>query len=119
MVRVFLAVSVLLIPSVQAAEFSGDYLLQVCATDQEGKELSPGSHVACQAYIAGIIDYHKLTRSLGTAPGVDFCVPDDVDLYDVQSKVFLHLAKNKHEQGPFIAAPAVALALHNSYPCKN
>jgi hypothetical protein len=104
--------------SARAANFSGDYLLQMCASDEQGRELSPGSHIACQAYIAGILDYHSVLKTLGTAPSVDFCVPDDVGLNEVQKKVTAYLFRNKHEQGPFIASPAVALALFQAYPCK-
>ncbi len=107
----------LCMPPVRAAEFSGDYLLQVCASDKDGKELSPGSHIACQAYIAGILDYHNLISSLGTAPSLEFCVPEGTSLYEIQRKVVRHLFRNKQDQGPFIAAPAVALALFNAYPC--
>ena len=101
----------------KAAEFSGDYLLQVCSSNKEGKEFSPGSHTACQAYISGIIDYHRLMRSMGAGPGIDFCVPEGTSLYKIQHNIFKYLYQNHHEQGPFIAAPAVALALHKSYPC--
>ena len=113
-----LCVFVLALPA-QAARFSGDYLLQVCASDKDGKELSPGGHIACQAYISGILDYHSVMKSLGTLPGgVDFCVPETENLNQVQQKVLSHVYRNKHEQGPFIAAPAVTMALFNSYPCK-
>ncbi|MCC6597684.1 MAG: hypothetical protein IT559_02720 [Alphaproteobacteria bacterium] len=111
------ALSVLSVPPAQAARFSADYLLQVCGMDSAGRELSPGSHIACQAYIAGILDYHNLIRSLGAAPSVDFCVPEETGLYEVQSKVVSYLLRNRHEQGPFIAAPGVALALFQAYPC--
>ena len=117
----FLFVSLLIAlgAQAQAARFSGGYLLQVCSFDAQGAELSPGSHVACQAYIAGILDYHALIRSMGVAPSVDFCVPEGESLYDIQKQVVGYLVRNKQEQGPFIAAPGVALALFNAYPCKN
>jgi len=102
----------------QSARFSGSYLLQVCGVDEQGNELTPGGHIACQAYIAGILDYHNLIRSLGAAPAVDFCVPDGADLNEVQARISRYLAENRHEQGPFIAAPGVALGLFESYPCK-
>lgn len=101
----------------QAARFSGDYLLQVCASDKNGKELSPGSHIACQAYVAGILDYHSLMRSLGAAPSLDFCVPEEENLYEIQGKVVSYIYRNRHEQGPFIASPGVAMALYQAYPC--
>lgn len=116
-VSLILSLLVLSVP-VNAARFSGDYLLQVCAADQGGKETVPGGHIACQAYIAGILDYHNLIRSLGTAPSVDFCVPESATLNEVHNKVRSYIYKNHHEQGPFIASPGVALALYQAYPCK-
>lgn len=93
--------------------------MQVCASDKSGNEISPGGHIACQAYIAGILDYHSVMKSLGVLPGgVDFCVPEGEGLYDIQSKVMSYVYRNKHEQGPFIASPAVTMALFNAYPCK-
>ncbi|HOO81333.1 MAG TPA: Rap1a/Tai family immunity protein [Alphaproteobacteria bacterium] len=105
-------------PSVQAARFSGDYLLQVCGSDEQGKELLPGGHIACQAYISGVMDYHNLIRSLGAAPSVDFCVPEGTPLKEIHQKVWGYIASHHHEQGPFIAAPGVALGLFSAYPCE-
>jgi len=101
----------------RAANFSGNYLLHVCASDKAGKEIVPGGHIACQSYIAGIMDYHTLIRSMGAAPGVDFCIPDDADLYTIQRKVISYIYKNRSLHAQFIASPAVALALYNAYPC--
>lgn len=101
-----------------AAQFSGDYLLRLCLTDKNGKEVVPGGSTACQGYIAGILDYHNLQKSLGTAPEtVNFCVPDDVDMSLLQKMVTLYLIKNR-QHASFTAAPAVALALYQYYPCK-
>ena len=36
------------------ALISGAYLLEVCKRGQNGQELVPGGHTACQAYIAGL-----------------------------------------------------------------
>lgn len=101
-----------------AAQFSGSYLLHVCGSDLNNKELAPGGHIACQAYIAGLLDYHNLLRTLGTAPSIDFCVPKKTELDKLQKQVFSYVFKNRHQHGSFTAAPAVALALHNTYPCK-
>ena len=103
---------------VKAAQFSGQYLMSMCASDAEGKELVAGGHITCQAYIAGIMDYHSLLKSLGTAPGIDFCIPDDATLNQVQSKVQSYVLRHRKQHSSFIAAPGVALGLHNSYPCK-
>jgi len=104
---------------VDAARFSGDYLLQVCGSNEQGEELVSGGYIACQGYIAGVLDYHNLIRSLGTAPSVDFCVPETATMKDIQQKILRHMLENHHEQGPFIASPAVALALFSAYPCRN
>ncbi|MCB9978858.1 MAG: hypothetical protein H6862_04565 [Rhodospirillales bacterium] len=101
----------------RAREFSGAYLLQMCASAESGAELVPGGHIACQSYIAGVIDYHVLLRSLGTAPSIDFCIPDSVNLDLIQKVVALYLMRNR-QHAEFVAAPAVSLALYQSWPCK-
>lgn len=101
-----------------AARFSGDYLLQVCASDSAGKEVVAGGHIACQAYISGILDYHNLLKTMGAAQSVDFCVPASATLNTVQKQVFSHVYRNRQQHGQFIAAPGVALALFQHYPCR-
>ena len=105
-------------PKANAAQFSGAYLIHVCGTDAKGKELATGGHIACQAYIAGLLDYHNLLRTLGTAPSIDFCVPQDTNLEKLQTQVFSYVFKNRKQHGSFTAAPAVALGLYQAYPCK-
>ncbi len=100
----------------QAAIFSGAYLMELCTRTVEGTETVKGGHATCQSYIAGIIDYHQLLRSLGTSPSVDFCVPESVKMNDLQDIVWTYLAQNA-ENDQFIAAPAVALALFEAFPC--
>lgn len=107
----------MVLPS-RAAQFSGQYLMSMCASDEQGAEVTPGGHIACQAYIAGIMDYHSLLKSLGTAPGIDFCVPDDVTLNQVQDRVQSYVLQNRRQHSSFIAAPGVALGLHNAFPCE-
>ncbi len=92
--------------------------MKVCAFNEDGSEIIKGGHIACQGYIAGVIDYHNLISSLGTAPSIDFCVPREADLANVHIRVYKYLRENRHEQGPFNAAPGVALALYKAYPCK-
>jgi hypothetical protein len=70
----------------------------------------------CLGYIAGVIDYHVVMQSLGTNPSTNFCLPPDVLLEQAAIEVLAYLAQ-KPEQGAFIAAPAVALALNRVYPC--
>ncbi len=103
--------------SVNAARFSGAYLLYVCSSDGVGKELVPGGHGVCQSYIAGIVDYHTLIKSLGTAPSVDFCLPKEITMNELHRIVANYLRLNRSQHEDFIAAPAVGLALYNAYPC--
>ncbi len=96
--------------------FSGAYLRDLCASNALGVETVKGGHTACQAYIAGVIDYHDLLRSLGTAPSIDFCVPNTVKMNDIQKAVWQYLQKNQ-QHNAFSASPAVALAMYEKYPC--
>jgi len=98
------------------AFFSGAYLLKLCELDKKGKETVKGGRAACQTYIAGIIDYHKLLRSLDTSPSIDFCVPNTVKLNDLQTLVWTYLSANPQHDA-FNAAPAVSLALYSAYAC--
>ncbi len=102
----------------QTAQFSGKYLLYVCGSNEKGKELVEGGHVACQSYIAGIIDYHTILKSMGSAPGIDFCIPKSAGLTDIQKRVYAYIARRRSQHENFIVAPGVALALNTYYPCK-
>lgn len=103
----------LLFPSntAQAAFVTGGDLLRLCR--METKE----ANESCQGYVAGVVDYHNLIRSLGTAPSVDFCIPEDVSIAQVTDVVLEHLIKYP-EHDNFIAAPAVAMALFLNFPCR-
>lgn len=114
-VGVFLCIAA--IGEAQAAKFSGSYLVHVCGYNEGGGETVEGGHIACQAYIAGVVDYHNLIRSLGSAPSVDFCIPEGVDVPDLQSVVLNYLKRNFANHDQFTAAPGVALALYEKYPC--
>lgn len=100
-----------------AARFTGEYLLRVCGFDENGEELVEGGHIACQAYISGVLDYHNLIRSMGAAPSVDFCVPSEEGLTVLQGKLVDYLLKNREDHKQFIASPGVALAFFEYYPC--
>lgn len=115
-ILLFLCVVSLSAP-VHAARFSGHYLIHVCSSDDNGNELTAGGHVACQAYIAGVLDYHNLIRSMGASPSVNFCVPEDVDLNTLQAKVLSYVRKNRKQHGGFNVSPGVALGLYEAYPC--
>lgn len=99
------------------ALISGEYLYEVCKRDDKGKEVVKGGHTTCQAYIAGLVDYHHLLRSLGTAPSIDICVPNTVKLADLQDIVWQYL-KDNEQHLVFNAAPAVGMALFQVFPCK-
>ncbi|HEY8190973.1 MAG TPA: Rap1a/Tai family immunity protein [Alphaproteobacteria bacterium] len=101
----------------QAARFSGAYLYQICNMDKNGKEIVKGGHTACQAYIAGVIDYHTLLQSMKIAPKIDICIPTNTPSATLHAVVLKYLAKNNtHDE--FVAAPAVTMALYGAYPCK-
>lgn len=111
----------LLLPTFALAQdtsgfFSAAYLQKLCERNAKGKEVVKGGHTACQAYIAGTIDYHKLMKSLGTAPTIDFCVPNTEKMSKLQDIVWVFLKQNG-QHTDFIAAPAVTLALYEYYPC--
>jgi hypothetical protein len=114
----FLAGSCLIFPGhAKSAQISAEYLMHVCSNGRGGREKVEGGDITCQAYIAGVMDYHALLSSLGTSPSVDFCIPSNVELGDLQDIVVDYLHRNPQHTG-FIASPAVALALYEAFPCK-
>ncbi len=94
----------------KAESLAGKTLLEYCGSKDE-KMLN-----RCAGYIQGIIDYHNLTTSLGTAPTVQFCIPQKVTLSQLVLVVHNYLNKNSQHDS-FIASPAVALALFERFPC--
>lgn len=98
-------------------QFSGAYLLHVCEMDAKGREVVKGGHTACQAYITGVIDYHRILQSMKLAPKIDICVPTKTPVVQVHHAVLSYLRRHK-ENDAFIAAPAVTMALYKAYPCK-
>lgn len=96
---------------------SSAYLYEVCKRDPDGKELVPNGSLTCQAYIAGVLDYHNMLQSMGTSPNVDICVPAGVKLKDLQD-IVLHYLHNNSQNDSFVAAPTVTLALHKIFPCQ-
>ncbi len=105
------------VPAHADTQFSGAYLLHVCEMDAKGKEVVKGGHTACQAYITGVIDYHRILQSMKLAPKIDICVPTQTPIAQVHRVVLAYLRKHK-ENDAFIAAPAVTMALYNAFPCK-
>ena len=92
-------------------------LTQLCSFDAQGKELAPSAHASCQSYIAGIVDYQELFKSVGkTSASIDFCLPETLTYTDIQRVVLDYLqAHSTFTNSP--ASSAVAIALHNEYPC--
>ena len=101
----------------QAARFSGKSLLDLCEITPDSQEKIPGGHAACQAYIAGVLDYHAVLQSFKIAPKIDICVPESVTMNQIHAIVLKYLKENTQHDG-FIAAPAVTMALYQAYPCK-
>lgn len=95
----------------RATVMTGDALATMCASKEERDLFS------CQSYIAGIVDYHVLIKGLGTAPSVDFCIPEGVKMNDLRLIVMEYFEGNK-QHSSFVASPAVALALFDAFPCK-
>lgn len=91
--------------------------MALCESDAKGREIVKNGHTACQSYISGVIDYHKLMKTLGTAPTIDFCVPNTEPMKKLQNIVFVYLVRNR-QHSEFVAAPAVTLALYDYYPCR-
>ena len=97
--------------AVNGALMTGKALAVLCSSKEE-KDV-----FACQTYIAGVIDYHRLIRGLGVVPSVDFCLPKDLTMEQVRRIVYNYLIR-RNEHHDFIAAPAVAMSLYQYYPCK-
>lgn len=93
------------------AYMTGRNLSLLCVSETSEDRFS------CQSYIAGVIDYHRLIKSLGTAPSVDFCIPDTVKMAQIKNIVTLYIRQHTEHQD-FIAAPGVAMAMFNAFPCK-
>jgi hypothetical protein len=102
----------------RAALFSGDYLTKICAVNKRGEELVKGGKIACQSYISGVIDYHNMLRSMDLTSNMNFCIPESITLNELQGTVLNYLYRNKKLHRNFVAAPAVAMALFSTYPCR-
>lgn len=78
---------------------------------------NPENRISCGGYIAGIVDYHRLMLTLGTAPTVNFCIPDGLAIEEITDVVLNYLTQNPQHDA-FVAAPAVTLALFRTFPCR-
>ncbi len=101
-----------------AAHFSGEYLYKVCSIDKNGNEIIKGGKIACQSYISGVIDYHNMLRSMDLTSDMNFCIPQDTTLNELQLKVLMYLSERNKLHRKFVAAPAITMALYSFYPCK-
>ena len=97
-------------PAAVGALMTGKTLTLLCRSEEKEDQ------IGCQSYIAGVVDYHHLLRGLGTAPSVNFCLPDKLSMQQMKTIVTRYiLTRTEHQD--FIASPAVAMALYNAYPC--
>lgn len=94
-------------------------LTQLCSYGPNGKETAPGAHASCQSYLAGVIDYHELFKSVNAAGAkVDFCLPSALTYSDLQRIILEYLQRNAtHADSP--AAAAVLLGLRDEFPCND
>lgn len=100
-----------------AAEFSGEYLIKVCSMNSRGEEIVKGGKIACQAYIAGVIDYHNMLRAMDLTSDMNFCIPEKVTLNEIHVRVLAYMYERAKLHRKFVAAPGVAMALFSNYPC--
>ncbi len=71
----------------------------------------------CIYYITGVIDYHFLMQSFGTAPTIDFCLPESISKEQAAVIVMAYL-RTSAQNDEFIAAATIPLALNKAFPCK-
>lgn len=72
---------------------------------------------ACVNYVAGVIDYHIMLQSLGTAPTIDFCLPASITKEQAAAVVMAYLS-TRPQHDAFIASAAIPLALNKAFPCR-
>lgn len=89
---------------------SGADLVSNCLSDKKQDVY------ACVHYVAGVIDYHTVMQSVGTAPSLPFCIPPNVSVTEAAFTVLTFLRAQPMHQG-FVAAMAVPIALNKTYPC--
>ena len=111
------ALSLLMPAKANAARFSGEYLIKVCSMNKYGGEIVKGGKIACQAYISGVIDYHNMLRAMDLTSDMNFCIPADVTLNEIQTRVLAYMYDRAKLHRKFVAAPGVAMALFSIYPC--
>ncbi len=115
--RLFLFLLFLVPVQAHAAKFSGEYLMKVCMIDRNGNELVQGGKIACQSYISGVIDYHDTMSAMDLPLNFRFCIPEKETLNSIHAKVLAYMRSKAKLHRKFVAAPGVAMALLNIYPC--
>lgn len=94
-----------------AAYLTGNDLLAACQSNDQKDILT------CMGYVAGVVDYQVMMQSMGSEPtAADFCLPPDLSMQKAAVTVLLYL-RHTPQNGSFIAAPAVLMALSQAYPC--
>lgn len=97
-------------PRAEATYFIGAELIEKCRSDK------PEDRQACFGYVAGVIDYHVVMQSLGTAPTIDFCLPPDMPVTAAALAVIKYMS-DAPQNGSFIASSSVVMALNKTFPC--
>ncbi len=100
-----------------AAKFSGEYFIKVCSIKRDGSEVVKGGKIACQSYISGVIDYHNTLKAMGLTTDMNFCMSEEITLNEIHLRVLAYLYKREKLHRKFVAAPGVAMALFELYPC--
>lgn len=105
--------AVILLPRPAQAQFVSTRELEThCLSDKKADE------AACVNYIAGVIDYHVMLQSLGTAPTIDFCLPRTITKEQAAAIVMAYLS-TRPQHDAFIASAAIPLALNKAFPCRD
>lgn len=113
--RLLLALSFLAFaafPKAAAAQYmSTQELGRMCLSNKKEQM------AACINYVAGVIDYHFLMTSFGTAPTIDFCLPDSITKEKAAVIVMAYLRTHANHDA-FTAASVIPLALNKAFPCR-
>lgn len=109
---VFALVGCLAWPKAAAPQYLSTSDLAYLCIGEKKEQMS-----ACINYIAGVIDYHTLMMSFGTAPTIDFCIPESISKEKAAVVVMAYL-KTSNQHDAFTAAATIPLALNKAFPCK-
>ena len=101
--------------------FTGKDIYEACvqaviALDGSG-EYDNHRFGVCAGYIAGIVDFHTVARTVESLPFDMFCLPKNISTAQVIREVTRYLEANPDKLHD-LAAYLVVLALHETYPCR-